>query len=58
VQAAWVEEWNAIPQAEVDKLVRSFRPRVLQCIAQAGRTIRLTEKLKRHWDRERVARRA
>lgn len=58
VQVAWVEEWNAIPQAEVDQLVRSFRPRVLQCIAQAGRTIRLTEKLKRHWDRERVARRA
>jgi hypothetical protein len=35
------EEWNKFPQSEIDKLVLSFKDRVMQCIANAGGRVRL-----------------
>ena len=35
------EEWEKFPQSEIDKLVLSFKDRVMQCIANAGRRVRL-----------------
>ena len=35
----FVEEWNAIPQSVIDKLVLSFEGRLKECIARNGETI-------------------
>lgn len=34
------EEWDAFPQSEIDKLVMSFRERVVQCIKNKGRRVK------------------
>ena len=36
----FVEEWNAVPQAEIDTLVKSFAARCTECIKMDGATIK------------------